>query len=71
MLGIANDEIKDKPDITDIINCDICGGTHRIEYGEEILKDGTRKKSKFLGFYKCGDKTYLASIKGKDVRIRK
>ena len=24
MLGIGNDEIKDKPDITDIINCDIC-----------------------------------------------
>ena len=64
MFAIGNDELKRKPLLTDIIKCKICGKAHKIEYG----KDENGKESKLLAFFKCGDKTYLAGIDGKDIR---
>ena len=41
------------------------GENHKIEYGEEVLKDGKKVPSKFLAFYECYGKSYLAGIDGK------
>lgn len=68
MFSIGNKELKDMKEIGEFILCDNCGERHRIKYGEEILKDGTKKPSKLLGFYSCHGKEYLASIAGKDIR---
>ena len=48
----------------DVVECPQCGQKHTVEYGEEVLKDGTKKPSKLLAFYSCGDKSYLAGING-------
>ena len=48
-----------------------CGKNHRVQYGEEILPDGTRKPSKLLAFYKCKGKAYLAGMLGKRIGGRK
>lgn len=70
MFAIGNDELKDAPRLGKFIICDKCGKQHKIEYGEEVLKDGTKRPSKLLAFYTCGNKTYLAGIGGKDIRRR-
>jgi len=62
MLAIGNDELK-KP-LGDTVKCKQCGESHNVEYGEEVLKDGTKKPSKFLAFYKCGESSYLCGING-------
>ena len=62
MLMIGNDELKEP--LGNAIECPHCGQQHPIEYGEEVLKDGTKKPSKLLAFYMCGDKAYLAGING-------
>jgi hypothetical protein len=68
MFAIGNEEMEEAKKIGDFILCKLCGERHRIEYGEKILKDGTKKPSKLLGFYSCQGKKYLASIAGKDIR---
>ena len=67
MLAIGNGEIERNNTIGERIHCGKCGGVHEIEYGEEVLSDGTRKPSKLLSFYKCGDRVYLAGVKGKAI----
>jgi len=70
MLIMGNDEIEKSPSLGDFILCHMCGKRHKIEYGDEVLSDGTKKPSKHLAFYKCGNKDYLAGINGKDIRKR-
>ena len=62
MLAIGANELHEP--LGDTVECHKCGQKHPIEYGEEVLKDGTMKPSKLLAFYKCGDKSYLAGIDG-------
>lgn len=62
MLAIGNEELKEP--LGDVVECPQCGQKHTVEYGEEVLKDGTKKPSKLLAFYSCGDKSYLAGING-------
>lgn len=68
MLAIGNDEIAEAPPLGGFILCRMCGKRHRIKYGDEVLRDGTKIPSKLLAFYRCNGKDYLAGIKGKDVR---
>ena len=65
MLAIGNNELGEY--LGDAVDCHICGGTHAIEYGKEKMPDGTWKESTLLSFYKCGDKAYLAGIKGRSI----
>lgn len=65
MIAIGENELKGY--LRDAIKCPHCGGIHPIQFGEEILKDGTRKPSELLAFYKCGDKAYLAGINGRAI----
>ena len=65
MLAIGNNELKGP--LGDHVNCDKCGDKHPIEYGEEVLKDGTKISCKTLSFYSCGDKSYLAGINGQAI----
>lgn len=68
MFAIGNDEMKALPEITAIIKCERCGKRHRVLYGEEIAKDGSKRPSKLLGFVKCLGKDYLVALAGKDIR---
>jgi len=68
MFAIGNDEKEKAPELGKIIQCYQCGKRHRIRYGHEVLKDGTKVPSDKLAFYKCGDSDYLAGINGKDIR---
>ncbi len=65
MLTVGNNVLEKAARVEGLIECNKCGESHCIEYGEEILADGTLKKSKLLAFYKCGGKSYLAGINGK------
>ena len=65
-MAIGNDELGEE--LGDTIVCPMCGQSHAIEYGHEILDDGTRIPSNLLAFYKCGDNVYLAGVKGRRVR---
>ena len=62
MFAIGNDELETLPVIGKTVKCDKCGGRHKVKYG---TVDG--KESKLLGFYDCGENTYLASVAGKSV----
>lgn len=62
MLVIGNGELNDP--LGDSVTCPHCGKVHEIQYGEEVMKDGTRKPSKLLAFYKCGEKSFLAGFNG-------
>jgi hypothetical protein len=68
MFTIGNDELKKANPLGSFILCNMCGKRHIIEFGKEKMPDGTWKETKFLSFYKCGNKSYLAGINGKDIR---
>ncbi|MFH2029639.1 MAG: hypothetical protein ABIJ40_03305, partial [Bacteroidota bacterium] len=61
-IGFGNNQLKDAVDVKkdDLIECKLCCKTHPIEYG---TSDG--KENNLLGFYKCGEKLYLASVVNK------
>lgn len=66
MISISNDELDSLPILEDqYIKCLHCSNKHIIEYGNTIDSDGVKIPSKTLGFYKCGDKVYLATIDGR------
>jgi len=67
MLAVGNDELKTP--LGSSINCRNCGERHPVEYGDEILPDGTKQPSKLLAFYKCEDKSYLAGINGMKIQL--
>lgn len=67
-VAIGNDELGD--DIGEYVTCPHCGDQHPVQYGDKIEKDGTKTPSKLLGFYKCGDNSYLCSIDGKSLMDR-
>ncbi len=67
MLTIDNREIEKAEPLGNFILCTHCGERHIIKYGEIVKDDGTRIKAG-LTYYKCNEKTYLAGIKGKDIR---
>jgi len=61
-LAIGSNELDGNKRIGEQIKCPHCDQIHPIEYGEEVMPDGTKKPCKMLAFYKCGDKSYLAGI---------
>ena len=71
MYAIGNDELELLPAAPEAITCPHCGSEHPIEYGTSrtLKKDGSGwtdpVPSKLLGFYKCGDTSYLATLNGK------
>jgi len=67
MLAIGNEEIEIAPELGDTIVCPRCNMRHPVEYGEKVHKDGTRTPSTLLAFYKCGKKSYLCGINGKNI----
>ena len=66
-FAIGNDELNEKALLGKTIACKMCGKRHRVTYGHQILQDGTKELSTALAFYKCGRKSYLAGIDGKQV----
>ena len=68
-LAVGADELKE--DLGKTITCPLCGKEHEIVFGEEVMKDGSRKPCSLLSFYNCGDKTYLAGISGKALPPKK
>ena len=67
MLIVGNDELGEKLEYK--YSCQKCGGEHEIIYGKKKLEDGTWIKTKMMSFYKCGDKTYLAGIDGRKLKL--
>jgi len=53
--SIGNNEIEKLPPLGDTIVCWVCGEEHKVESGK-------------LAFFKCGDKSYLCGIDGKEWR---
>lgn len=66
MLAVGNDELGGP--VPDMVKCAKCGGMHRVQYGDEILPDGTRKPCKMLAFIKCGDNAYLVGVAGRTIK---
>ena len=62
MLVIGSGELREP--LGDKVDCPRCGQQHPVEFGEEVLQDGTKKPSGLLAFYRCGEKTYVAGIDG-------
>ena len=67
-VAIGNEELEQSEYIGKTILCNRCGKRHTVEYGERVLKDGTKVPSKMLGFVKCGKISYLVSLNEKDIR---
>ena len=67
MFAIGNDEIEKAPELGKTINCKRCGKKHKVKYGDEVKKDGTRVPSKLVAFVKCRKQAYLVGINGKRI----
>ena len=67
VFAIGQEELDKNDPVGKYVDCLHCGGTHKIEYADEILEDGTLKPCKLLAFYKCGDTAYLEGIAGMKV----
>ena len=70
-IAIGNDELGEPLQAT--IRCGKCGQEHPVENSGPSTTyhaDGTKSQgeSGLLQFYRCGDKTYLAGIRGKELR---
>jgi len=65
MFCVGNEELKGA--LGETITCPHCGAEHLIEYGDTVLPDGSKVKSKILSFYKCGGNMYLAGIHGRAI----
>ena len=68
MLAIGNDELNEMPRLGITVKCWKCGKMHRVLYGDEIMKDGIKKPSRLLAFFKCHGKLYFCGINGKEWR---
>lgn len=68
MFAIGNDELEKAKPLGDFILCKGCGKMHKIHYGKSRQPDGSWEETKLLSFYKCGGKSFLAGINGKDIR---
>jgi hypothetical protein len=66
MLTIGNDELQKASFLGDFVLCERCGERHKIYYG----KDANGNKTKLLSFVKCGERTFLVGLNGKDIRRR-
>jgi len=66
-FAIGNDELDKAEPLSDFIKCPHCGMEHPVEYGEEVLDNGTKVPSKLIAFYKCGEKSYLCGINSKRI----
>lgn len=64
-IAIGNDELAQQPDMGDTIRCWMCGQDHPVEYGT-VLTNGVQMPSKTLAFMRCGDKSYLCGVNGKE-----
>ena len=69
MFAISDEELGEH---IEKVDCPHCGNGHDIEYGttRTLQPDNTWSepvKDNTLGFYKCGGKSYLASIKGRAI----
>ncbi len=59
-VSFSNEELEDKPAIKeDYVICDKCGEKHNIEY------EG--KKDLNIGFFKCKNDLFVATINGKRI----
>lgn len=68
-IAIGNGELDGNPLVGEDLICPQCNQLHKVEYGEEVLKDGTKVPSTLLAFYKCPktDKSYLWGINGQQI----
>ncbi len=68
MFAIGGDELEKKGPLGDMIRCKACGAMHKVEYGDRVLEDGTREKSKMLAFITCtSGAMYLVGLHGKEL----
>ena len=65
-MAVGNDELGEQLGKT--IICTHCLEEHVIENSKVKNEKGELVPSDILQFYKCGDTTYLAGIKGKRVK---
>lgn len=68
MFAIGNNELSGLPVLGKTVTCWICGQEHAVEYGETIGEDGKRQPDNLLAFFKCGERSYLCGVKGKQLK---
>lgn len=63
-IAVGNEELTHRPTVKkgDLITCKNCNEKHPLEYG---VDSKTKQESDALGFTKCGETTFLVSIRGK------
>ena len=62
-IAISNDELGEEAG--ENVTCPNCGKQHKIEYGKKKNKKGEWEHSEESGFVKCGEKSFLVTIKNK------
>ncbi len=64
-LAVGNDELGEV--VGEKVKCIYCNDSHKVDFGEQVLDDGTKVKSKMLGFIVCPEKenAYLVAVGGK------
>jgi len=65
-VGFGNDQLTEQPDCRqgDMVECPHCNHAHPVQFA---TSQETGQKTNLLGFYHCGEKTYLACLAGKFV----
>ena len=66
-VAFGNDELAKMPPVRETAVCPGCGENHQVEYGDEVLSDGTKTPSRMLGVVKCGEKMFLVAIAGQSL----
>ncbi len=64
-LAIGNDELGEL--VAEKVQCKFCPEVHEVEYGKQVLEDGTEIESKTIGFVKCPLKEngYMVAVDGR------
>jgi len=70
MFAITDDELYKNQPLEENFICYDCGEQHIIKYGDKILEDGTKVKSKLLAYITCPktNNSYMVGINGYKIR---
>lgn len=66
-IAVGNGELDGNPAVGKTFMCPRCHVPHDVEYGDEVMNDGTKIPSKLLAFYECNGSTYLCGLNGKEL----
>lgn len=69
MLSIGSKELHQCPSLGKTARCPNCGEQHEVTFGKKRMPDGSWEETKMLASVRCGEKSFLVGIEGKDITL--